>query len=54
MSLVDFAPILDALEALAIFAILVAASTPLAPVINCVIQVKSRSIVRVEIKSNQK
>ena len=54
MSLVDFAPIFDAREALAILATLAAARIPYPPDSNSVIQTKSRSIVRVEIKSSQK
>lgn len=53
INFVDLAPILEALEALAILAILVAASSP-PLLINWLTHIKSRIIVRVEIKSSQK
>jgi hypothetical protein len=54
ISLVALAPILEALEALATLATLAAVCTPLPPVSNSVIQTRSKSMVRVEIRSSQK
>lgn len=54
ISFVALAPIFDALDARATLAMLAADCTPFPPVNNWLIQTKSRTIVSVEIRSNQK
>ena len=54
ITLVDFAPILEALEARATLPTLEAASIPEPPDINSLIHIKSRIIVKLDIRSNQK